>query len=266
VNARLQAGGFDEALAAALAAQDVLAADETPVNVLDKTPVPAPGQDDAGEADPEEKDGRKAAAGAPHVLVVTTPDAWLRLLLAMASRRKADVGAGIPAAFTGYLMTGGYAGYQHLLDRIAGIQQCCQHVIRRARGDTALNPKTHDDLRERYDKAAAHGIIHNLLRDWASGNHPAPSATRPSPATGTPWPPSPAGAASAATSTPRPRHHRTRRHPRRPHRKPLATATPRNRLTQVHGPREWTPPFAGCRRAGTAGTGLARAAFSDIDL
>jgi hypothetical protein len=42
----------------------------------------------------------------------------------------------------------------------------------RARGDTALDPETLDGLRERYDKAAAHGIIHNRLRDWASGNHP----------------------------------------------------------------------------------------------
>ncbi len=56
VNARLQAGGFDEALAAALAAEDLLAADETPVNVLDKTPVPA--LDPDGEADPDEKDGK----------------------------------------------------------------------------------------------------------------------------------------------------------------------------------------------------------------
>jgi len=110
------------------------------VNVLDKTPLPAPAADDAGETDPEEKDGKKAAAGAPHVLVVTTPDARLRLLLAMASRRKAHVGAGIPAAFTGYLMTDGYAGYQHLLDRIAGIQQCCQHVIRRCRAVAGLGP------------------------------------------------------------------------------------------------------------------------------
>jgi transposase len=202
---RLRAGGFDEAMAAALAAEDVLAADETPVNVLDKTPLPAPAADDAGEADPEEKDGKKAA-GAPHVLVITTPDARLRLLLALASRRKAAVGAAIPAAFAGHLMTDGYAGYQHLLDRIAGIQQCCQHVIRRcravaglgpgslqswaediiailrqahravedarARGDTALGPEVLAGLRERYDKAAAHGIIHNRLRDWASGNHP----------------------------------------------------------------------------------------------
>jgi hypothetical protein len=45
-----------------------------------------------------------AAAGAPHMLVVTTPDARLRLLLAMASRRKVHVGAGIPAAFTGHLI------------------------------------------------------------------------------------------------------------------------------------------------------------------
>jgi len=45
VSARLQDAGFDEAMMAALAAEDVLAADETPVNVLDKIPpaAPAPG-------------------------------------------------------------------------------------------------------------------------------------------------------------------------------------------------------------------------------
>jgi transposase len=206
MNARLQDGGFDDAMAAALAAEDVLAADETPVNVLDKTPLPAPAADDAGEADPEEEDGKKAAAGAPHVLIVTTPDARLRLMLALASRRKGSVGGGIPAAFTGHLMTDGYTGYQHLLSRIAGIQQCCQHVIRRARavtrlgpgglqswagdiitilrqahhaveeararGSTALDPQLLDKLRERYDEAVSTGIIHNRLRDWDSGNHP----------------------------------------------------------------------------------------------
>jgi transposase len=206
MSARLKAGGLDEAMAAALAAEDVLAADETPVNVLDKTPPPAPEPDEACEADPEEKDGKKAGAGAPHVLIVTTPDGRLRLMLALASRRKGSVGAGIPAAFTGHLMTDGYAGYQHLLDRIAGIQQCCQHIIRRARavqrlgpggaqgwagdiiavlgeahraveaararGDTALSPQILDDLRERYDTAVKSGIIHNRLRDWDTGNHP----------------------------------------------------------------------------------------------
>ena len=34
-------------------------------------------------------------------------------------------------ALTGILMTDGHAGYQHLLDRIAGIPAGCEHVIRR---------------------------------------------------------------------------------------------------------------------------------------
>ena len=206
VNAQLRAAGFDEAMIAALAAENVLAADETPVNVLDKTPLPAAAADEDGEADPEEKDG-KPAAGAPHVLIIKTPDGRLTSLLALASRRKGSVGAGIPAAFAGHLMTDGYTGYQHLLiSRIAGIQQCCQHVIRRARavqklgpggvqdwagdiitilgqahravedararGSTALDPQVLDDLRERYDTAVRAGMIHNRLRDWDAGNHP----------------------------------------------------------------------------------------------
>jgi hypothetical protein len=66
VNAQLGRAGFDDAMLAALAGEDVLAAGETPVNVLDgTTPAPAAGED---ETDPEEKDG-KAAAGAPHVLI-----------------------------------------------------------------------------------------------------------------------------------------------------------------------------------------------------
>lgn len=205
MNARLQDAGFDEAMTAALAAEDVLAADETPVNVLDRTPLPAP-EPEAGEADPEERDGKAETAGAPHVLIVTTPDSRLRLLLALASRRKGSVAAGIPAGFTGHLMTDGYTGYQHLLDRIAGIQQCVQHIARRchavrklgpgsvqawagdvtgvlaeahravqdarARGSTALDPQLLDDLRKRYDTAVEHGRIHNRLRDWDTGNHP----------------------------------------------------------------------------------------------
>ena len=187
---------------AALTAEDVLAADETPVNVLDKTgPAPEPDR----EEDPEEKDGRHAA-GAPYVLIIKTPDGRLTSLLAIGSRRKDSVGGGIPPGFTGHLMTDGYTGYQHLLSRIAGIQQCCQHIIRRARavqklgpggvqnwagdiitilgqahravedararGSTALDPQVLDDLRERYDTAVAAGRIHNRLRDWDTGNHP----------------------------------------------------------------------------------------------
>jgi hypothetical protein len=203
MSSRLREAGFDEAMLAALAAEDALAADETPVNVLDKTPVPVPEPD--GEADPEDKDA-KPAAGAPHVLIVTTPDGRLTFLRALGSRRKGSVGGGIPAAFTGYLMTDGYTGYQHLLSRIAGIQQCCQHIIRRcrlvmklgpgslqdwagniitilrqahaaveetrARGDTALGLQALTGLRERYDTATEHGRIHNRLRDWHDGNHP----------------------------------------------------------------------------------------------
>jgi hypothetical protein len=198
--------GFDAAMCAALAAEPVLAADETPVNVLDtNAPQPAVQEDEEEEqGDPEEKE--KTAPGAPHVLIVRTPDGRLTWLRALASRRKGDVAAGIPAAFTGLLMTDGYTGYQHLLSRLAGIQQCCQHIIRRcraviklgpgglqswagdviailreahqaveaarARGHTVLDAEMLARLRQRYDEAAAFGIIHNRLRDWHEGNHP----------------------------------------------------------------------------------------------
>ena len=202
--AQLGKAGFDEAMLAALAGQDALAADETPVNVPGKNAPQPAAREEGGEQDPEDKE--KAAAGAPHVLIVRTPDGRLTWLQALASRRKGDVAAGIPAAFTGLLMTDGYTGYQHLLSRLAGIQQCCQHIIRRcraviklgpgglqswagdiiavlreahqavqdarARGSTALGADLLDKLRERYDDAAAVGITHNRLRDWHEGNHP----------------------------------------------------------------------------------------------
>jgi hypothetical protein len=203
---QLGKAAFDEAVLAALAGEKALAADETPVNVLDKNaPQPAAREEqEEEEQDPEEKG--KPAPGAPHVLIIRTPDGRLTWLQALASRRKGDVAAGIPAAFTGFLMTDGYTGYQHLLTRLAGIQQCCQHIIRRcraviklgpgglqswagdiiailreahqavedarARGDTALDAEVLDKLRQRYDEAAAFGIIHNRLRDWQDGNHP----------------------------------------------------------------------------------------------
>jgi transposase len=204
VSAQLRAAGFDDAMIAALAAEDVLAADETPVNVPDKTaPRHAPGE--TGNSDPQEKDG-KDAAGAPHMLIVRTPNGRLTYLQATGSRRKDSAGGGIPPLFRGYLMTDGYTGYQHLLTRIAGIQQCCRHVIRRARavvkpgpggarnragdiiailreahraaggararGDTALDRQVLDDLRQRHDTAVRSGMIHNRLRDWDTANHP----------------------------------------------------------------------------------------------
>ena len=56
LSARLEEAGFDDAMQAALGKEPVLAADETPVNLLDRH---------AGLADQD--------AGAPHVLVVRTP-------------------------------------------------------------------------------------------------------------------------------------------------------------------------------------------------
>ena len=72
LSALLGKAGLDAAMLAALAGEKTLAADETPVNVLDKTAQPS-GPDEK-EEDPEEKDGT-AAAGAPHVLIGRPPDA-----------------------------------------------------------------------------------------------------------------------------------------------------------------------------------------------
>jgi hypothetical protein len=61
---------------AALAGEKALAADETPVNVLDKGVAQPAGREEQDEQDPE--DGKeKTAPGAPHVLIVRTPDGRL---------------------------------------------------------------------------------------------------------------------------------------------------------------------------------------------
>ena len=120
LSARLGTARFDEAMLAALAGERVLAADETLVSVLDRA-APAALEE---EADPDE--GRPAAAGAPHVMIVRTPDERLTFLQAMGSRRKDAIAGALPGPFTGTLITDGYAGYQHLLGTLAGIQQCCR--------------------------------------------------------------------------------------------------------------------------------------------
>ncbi|MEU6745517.1 transposase [Spirillospora sp. NPDC046719] len=134
----------------------------------------------------------KAAPGAPHLLVVRSPE-----------------------RFAGVLITDGYPAYQGLLSRLPGIQQCCAHVIRRcravtrlgpgslqswagdviavlhearqaveearARGDTALGGELLEGLRERYDKAAAFGVTNNRLLNWAKDSHlatPSPAGCR----------------------------------------------------------------------------------------
>jgi transposase len=139
ISAQLAKGGFNDAMIAALTGEKVLAADETPVNVLDKAVPPAPAPEEGKQDnDPEEKE--KTATGAAHVLIVRTPDGRLTYLQAIGSRRKGDIAAGIPGLFTGSLITDGYTAYQHLLTRLAGIQQCCAHVIRRCRAVTKLGP------------------------------------------------------------------------------------------------------------------------------
>jgi len=188
LNARLEDAGFDAAMQAALENEPVLAADETPVNLLDSR---------AG-LDQDE-------AGAPHVLVVRTPHRGLTWLRALGSRQHAAITT-ILSFFTGFLISDGYGAYQELLPGLAGIQQCCQHVIRRcravtklgpgslqswaadvidilreahqaveealARGDPAVDAELLAKLRGRYDEAIAFGITHNRHRDWHDGNHP----------------------------------------------------------------------------------------------
>ena len=191
LDGRLQDAGFDAAMEAGLADEPVLAADESPVNVL------APDTDpDTGEVIP----------GAAQVMVIRTPAERLIWLIPLTSRRHAGIIA-LLAFFTGFLIVDGYGAYQQLAGQLAGIQQCCQHVIRRcravsklgpgglqswaadvitilreahqavedarSRGRPALDPDLLKDLRERYDAAVRSGIIHNWLRDWdGDGNHP----------------------------------------------------------------------------------------------
>jgi len=155
---QLTTAGFDDALLAALLAEPVLTADESPVEVV--TPAV------------EEQTGQPVP-GAPHVLVLRTPDERLVRLTAADSRRHEEVLASL-RTFTGYLIVDGYGAYQKLLPdpdpdpaadtdcgcvsegagqtaadttdqagpkgMLAGIQQCCQHVTRRCKQVAKLGP------------------------------------------------------------------------------------------------------------------------------
>jgi hypothetical protein len=189
---RLAAAGFDEAMAAALSAEAVLGADESPVNVLRPDLDPVTG---------------RPVAGAAHVMVLRTPDQRLVWYRAMASRCTQAIKAlGVLDGYRGYLVRDGYTGYRQFETTLAGVQQCCQHVIRRLKGVAVLGPGGVQDwtdevraaltdahqaveaakarrqdvldphllakLRARYDKAVESGRIHNRCRDWPDGNHP----------------------------------------------------------------------------------------------
>jgi transposase len=167
-----------------------------------------------------DKDTGQSVPGAPHVMVLRTPDERLVLLTALDSRRHDEVIASL-RTFTGYLFVDGYLACQKPLGctrdhdhgrqecrpgLLAGLRQCCQHVIRRCkqvaklgpgtlqswattvctvlgqahdlaqtpreRGDSTLDPDVLAGLRARYDAAVTSGITHNRHRDWDSGNHP----------------------------------------------------------------------------------------------
>jgi transposase len=193
--AKLTEAGFEQAMLAALMAEPVLAADESPVQVV--TPATDP---DTGLPVP----------GSPHVLAIRTPDERLAWLAGLTSRSYDTVIAAL-RTFAGHLIVDGYGAYQRLRNGVdavlAGIQQCCQHVMRRCRGvaklgpgslqswwtgqvtdaltkahtavqdakadqQIALDPELLAELRERYDKAVDSGIVHNRHRDWHDGNHP----------------------------------------------------------------------------------------------
>jgi hypothetical protein len=203
--AQLTGAGFEQAMQAALMAEPVLTADESPVEVVTPASDPQTGE---------------PVSGAPHVMVLRTPDERLVLLTALDSRRHDEVTPSL-RTFTGYLIVDGYLAYQKLLPctrdhdheeqecrvgLLAGLQQCCQHVSRRCRGvaklgpgtlqswatkvrtvlgeahehaeaargrgDSALDPQVLAALRKQYDTAVTSGIIHNRHRDWDNGNHP----------------------------------------------------------------------------------------------
>ena len=78
LDGKLQDAGFDEAMRAALEKEPVLAADETPVNVL--TP----------DTDPQTGG---PVPGAAQVMVIRTPDERLVWLQALASRRAEGITA-----------------------------------------------------------------------------------------------------------------------------------------------------------------------------
>jgi transposase len=174
----------------ALLACPVLGADESPVTVLHP------------DLDP---DTGAPVTGAAQAMAIRTPDerlVWLQPLVSRCAEAVLEPLAG----FTGYLIVDGYRAYQRLLGAVKGIQQCCQHVIRRCRQVAKLGPgslqdwtediqtvlrEAHDavtaakaadqssldgdvlaGLRARYDQAVAFGQTHNRHRDWDNGSHP----------------------------------------------------------------------------------------------
>jgi hypothetical protein len=184
----LDMAGFDAAMIAALRAEDVLGADESPVNVVDNI-------------DP---DGQPAT-GSPHVVTVRTPDqrlVWYQAITSRAAQKIKDLG--VFDRWHGVLVRDDYAGYHQFDDQLAGVQQCAAHVLRHLQGVAELDTDNQlwatqvatalpdaaalvakatasgdpieaealADARWRYDQGVKVGISFNLSRPWRKGNHP----------------------------------------------------------------------------------------------
>jgi len=184
----LATAGFDQAMIAALRAEDVLCADETPVNIVANV----------------DSDGQPAD-GSPHVVTIRTPDArlvWYKQIAARTSARIAELG--VFDAWGGVLVRDDYAGWHQFDAHLAGVQQCGAHVIRHLQGVLDLDPQVQQwagqvqkalrdaarlveavnttgaaidakalaDARWRYDQGVLVGISINLSRPWHKGNHP----------------------------------------------------------------------------------------------
>ena len=184
----LEQAGFDAAMIAALRAEDVLCADETPVNVVSNT----------------EPDGQPAQ-GSPHVVAVRTPDArlvWYRAIVARSAARIAELG--VFDRWRGILVRDDYAGWHQFDAHLGGVQQCAAHLIRHLQGvldldpnqqrwaaqvqtalrdaahlvaaadctGTRVNPDAVAFARYSYDQGVLVGISTNLSRAWPDGNHP----------------------------------------------------------------------------------------------
>jgi hypothetical protein len=186
---RLEAAGFDEAMKAALRAEPVLCADETPANLIRNA----------------RGDGQ-VLAGSPHVVTIRAPDQRLIWSGAARSRSAAAIkGLGVMDGYGGILVRDDYAGWAQFDAQLAGVQQCCQHIFRHLKGVHELHPDWQRraekvrqvlkeasaagraalasgrdavdadllaGLRERYDQEVAWGQTTNRLRDWHDGNHP----------------------------------------------------------------------------------------------
>jgi hypothetical protein len=186
---KLRAAGFDDAMKAALRAEEVLCADETPVNVI-------------RNAGP---DGT-VLPGSPHVVTIRAPDERLIWYGAAHSRSSQAIKTlGVLDGFAGILVRDDYAGWAQFDGQLAGVQQCCAHIFRHlkgihelhpqwqrwadqarqvlkeanaavqaalAGGRSALDPDLLAGLRARYDDAVRWGQTTNRLRDWHDGNHP----------------------------------------------------------------------------------------------